>query len=250
MKLTFVGVGEAFDEKNGNTSFVLQTQNSNMLIDCGYAVPHALWKLYPSTDFLDAVYISHLHADHYFGIPALLNRMFIEKRSNELTILIHKNLKEDFMYAVNMGYRATFSNATFPIHIIELDENALTSYRNLSISCAPSYHSVPNYAVRFQDKSSSVCYSGDGAVTKQSMDLFQNTDLLVHEGFMFEKSPFPTHATIKHVVEIAKNQKVKKVAILHINAKERQDNLILIKQAFENNVFPVLFPNPKDSITT
>ena len=45
MKIQFVGVGEAFDETLPNNSQLLEWENTRLLIDCGYAVPHSLWKL-------------------------------------------------------------------------------------------------------------------------------------------------------------------------------------------------------------
>ncbi len=84
MKVEFVGVGEAFDETLPNNSQILQWGDSRLLIDCGYSIPHAFWKHHPDSEYLDAIYISHRHADHYFGLPSILVRMAEDGRKKKL----------------------------------------------------------------------------------------------------------------------------------------------------------------------
>ncbi|MEF9476067.1 MAG: hypothetical protein L0958_05190 [Candidatus Mariimomonas ferrooxydans] len=64
MEIVFLGVGEAFDETVPNNSHVVLS-DTTILLDCGYSVPAQLWKYNANPSFLDAIYISHRHADHY-----------------------------------------------------------------------------------------------------------------------------------------------------------------------------------------
>ena len=74
MKVVFIGVGEAGDENYPNNSSIILS-DTKLLLDCGFAVPQQLWRYNADQDLVDAIYISHMHADHYFGIPVLLIRM-------------------------------------------------------------------------------------------------------------------------------------------------------------------------------
>lgn len=68
MKITTIGCGNAFSNKNFNQSFVLEEDGRRMLIDCGVQTPNALTAAgYKPTDIND-IYISHLHADHIGGL--------------------------------------------------------------------------------------------------------------------------------------------------------------------------------------
>ena len=59
MKINFLGVGEAFDNVLPNTSILVSSKKTNILLDCGYSVPQQYFKLSNNPNFLDAIYISH-----------------------------------------------------------------------------------------------------------------------------------------------------------------------------------------------
>lgn len=72
MKITVLGCGTAFTGlKTYNQSFLIEENGEKLLIDCGEDTPKAL--LYHNVDIktIGGVYISHLHADHCFGIPRM-----------------------------------------------------------------------------------------------------------------------------------------------------------------------------------
>ena len=75
MKVIFLGVGEAFDEDVPNNSHLIETGKTKILLDCGMTATPQVWKYNKDQNFIDSVYISHWHADHYFGLPGLLLRM-------------------------------------------------------------------------------------------------------------------------------------------------------------------------------
>ncbi len=56
MKVIFLGVGEACDERVPNNSHLILS-DTKLLLDCGYSAPPQLWKYNPDASFLDAIYI-------------------------------------------------------------------------------------------------------------------------------------------------------------------------------------------------
>lgn len=68
MKITVIGCGNAFSKHNFNQSFLLQEGGQSLLIDCGYQVPAALIHHGIRLADIDAIYISHAHADHIGGL--------------------------------------------------------------------------------------------------------------------------------------------------------------------------------------
>jgi ribonuclease Z len=64
------------------------------LIDCGEATQIQLRKFKAKFQRIDHVFISHLHGDHFFGLPGLLGSMHLLGRQQELTIYGPPALKE------------------------------------------------------------------------------------------------------------------------------------------------------------
>jgi ribonuclease BN (tRNA processing enzyme) len=71
MKLTFIGTGSAFTMSNFQSNMLLEDSGKRLLIDCGGDARHALAKLGLGAKDIDALYVSHLHADHIGGIEWL-----------------------------------------------------------------------------------------------------------------------------------------------------------------------------------
>ena len=71
MKITVIGCGNAFSNLNYNQCFLIEENNSRMLIDCGQltmgALKHANVDLKSITD----IYISHAHSDHCGSLEAM-----------------------------------------------------------------------------------------------------------------------------------------------------------------------------------
>ena len=73
MKITFLGTGGAFaSAEQGQSNMLIESDSGKkLLIDCGMTAPYQLEKLGLTANDIDAVYISHLHADHVGGMEWL-----------------------------------------------------------------------------------------------------------------------------------------------------------------------------------
>jgi ribonuclease BN (tRNA processing enzyme) len=94
MKLTFAGVGSAFTtERYWQTMFLLESAlGKKMLIDCGSDARFALAELGVGPDDIDAVYISHLHADHIGGLEWLAFCTYFNPNSERPTLFMNTDL--------------------------------------------------------------------------------------------------------------------------------------------------------------
>jgi ribonuclease BN (tRNA processing enzyme) len=70
MELVALGTGSAFTLKNFQSNYLLKGEK-NLLIDCGGDIRFSLKEQNMSYKDIDAVYISHLHADHQGGLEYL-----------------------------------------------------------------------------------------------------------------------------------------------------------------------------------
>lgn len=87
LELQMIGTGSAFAKTYFNNNALLTDGAFTLLIDCGVTAPLALHRLGKSFDDVDAVLITHIHADHVGGLEELAFKMkFTYKRKIKLYI--------------------------------------------------------------------------------------------------------------------------------------------------------------------
>ncbi|MDR9852842.1 MBL fold metallo-hydrolase [Paenibacillus sp. VCA1] len=87
LELQMIGTGSAFAKNYFNNNALLRDGAFTLLIDCGVTAPLALHRLGKSFEDVDAVLITHIHADHVGGLEELGFKMkFTYKRKIKLYI--------------------------------------------------------------------------------------------------------------------------------------------------------------------
>jgi ribonuclease Z len=242
MKIVFLGVGEATDETLPNNSHIVLSK-INILLDCGYSIPRELWKYDSNPDFLDAIYISHPHADHYFGLPAYLIRLNQDGRKKLLTIICHKKLISQIKDLLEFGYKGTAAKYGYEIKFIEAKEGEILKFNEVEMEFAPTMHSVKNFAVRVSDGKKVICYSGDGMFVDRTENLYREADLVVHESFTFDEK-VEGHAIVTDLVSMAQRNGIKCLALTHIRRDVRKDKIDRIKKYISGQNIKVILPEP------
>ena len=108
-QLGLIGCGEAFDTGFGNNSCIFFGERlPTVLFDCGYQIPERLWALAPGLRSVDAVYLTHFHADHAMGLAPLIVRQIFHiiaeiNRAGMTILLVEQNAHQALRLA-SRGY--------------------------------------------------------------------------------------------------------------------------------------------------
>ncbi len=94
-------------------------------------------------------------------------------------------------------------------------------FRNAQLEFAVSSHSVLNFAIAVSRDGRKYAYSGDGNFNDHTRRLYQSCSLLVHEAYAFG-SIVQGHAQIADLVRMAEQQKIKRLALTHIQREVRK----------------------------
>jgi len=215
IRIRYIGTGEAFDEELPNTSLVFDGAR-RVLLDCGYSVPQVLWRAHSADpDWLDAVYISHFHADHCFGLPALCIRMAEDGRTRDLPIFGGPGSAAATEHLLDTGYTGLPGKLPFAVRCIEVQPESDLGFGPLVLRVAASRHPVPCWAVRISQGTTAVCYSGDGGPTAETEGLYRGAALLVHEAYFPEPSSKRSHASVPEVLQMAAGLGVGTLHLVH-----------------------------------
>ena len=213
MEVRVIGCGEAFDSGLGNNAYLLAGGGRRVLIDCGYQIPERLW----ASDLhriLDAVYFTHTHADHAFGIVPLLVRYWEERRRKPLTIIGHRGVKSFVFKALELGFPGFSARLSFPLEFVVVKPGVTVSWAGLVLDTARSQHGVTNLSVRFTEGTRTCAFSGDGAVTHETEELYRDVDLLFHELFSVRRK-VPGHTNVAGIRALADNARPARIVVAH-----------------------------------
>lgn len=242
MKVVFLGVGEAFDENYPNNSALILTDKTKLLLDCGFTVPPQMWKFNPDPNFLDAIYISHQHADHFFGLPAILLRMWEGGKERALTIICQKELKDSFQDFMDFAYKDFTKKFKYKINLVESEEEKTIEFQDLKLSFKKTVHSGENLAVKINDGKNVIAYGGDGSPIAGS-DFYKNLDLLILETYLYDKEIIG-HSSIVSAISFAENNNVKCLALAHINRDFRKNDLSKVRDKIKSDKVKIIIPEP------
>lgn len=240
MKVVFLGVGEAFDENTPNNSHLIVTDKTNLLLDCGLTAAPQVWKYNFDPNLLDAVYISHWHADHYFGLPGLLLRMWEGGRTSPLTIISRVGFKEQFKKLMDLAYLGFIDKFKYEINIIESNDEV--EFNDLKLSFSQTVHSGENFAVKISADGKTVAYSGDGSPVAGT-DFYKNLDILILETYLYDIEKIG-HSSIVSAIKFAEENDDKCLALTHINRDFRKNDLPKIKDKITSDKVKIIIPEP------
>lgn len=190
MRLTFLGTGDAFGAGGRfQTCFLLESGESRVLIDCGATSLAALKAEGIDPDTIDAVLLTHLHGDHFGGVPLLiLEAVVASGRSRPLTIAGPPETEERIKRLGDALYPAMWRHEP-GFELIFLEMEHLTTHRvtGLDITPHPVEHSeaANSSGLRIEGEGKILAYTGDSGWTETLIPLAQGADLLVAECYYF-----------------------------------------------------------------
>ncbi|MBE9520230.1 MAG: MBL fold metallo-hydrolase [Proteobacteria bacterium] len=250
MQIIFLGVGEALDAKQPNTSILVlpdnQQQNGQILLDCGFTTPHQYFKLHSSPEELDLVWISHFHGDHFLGVPLLILRFWEMNRQNPLTIVGQNGIADKISQALELAYPGLQNRLGFPLVFKEISPEAPLQINTIEWQTAFNEHSQPCLSLRLNQDDRSLFYSGDGRPTPATLLLAAGCDIIIHEAYRFQEDT-PGHGSIAGCIDFAKKAGVKRLALLHIQHADRLQFMPEIhKMVNQLDTIEILLPESGD----
>ena len=233
MRVTFAGVGEAFDETLANTSLLVESDTGSILLDCGFTAPPPFWELAEHPLDLDGVYLTHFHGDHWLGLPALLVRSMEEGRTKPLSILGQPGVEDKVRALMELAYAGTLAKAGFDLRFTECAPGREVELAGFRLTFAAGDHSVPCLAVRVENGGKSLFFSGDGPPTEATRVLARGCTLAVHETFTLDPVK-PAHGTLDSSLAFARETGAEALALVHINRRVRREQREVILARLAN----------------
>jgi len=116
LDVVFLGTsGSAPTARRATSATLIRRGGDRLLIDCGEGTQRQLLRSDVGLIDLEEVFLTHLHADHYLGLPGMLKTFALRGREVPLTLYGPVGLR-DLLAAL----RRVFGNLTYPVETVEL----------------------------------------------------------------------------------------------------------------------------------
>jgi ribonuclease Z len=174
LSLSILGCGSATPTTWQNpTAQLLIVRNNHFLIDCGEHTQVALRRMKLRFTKIDHIFISHLHGDHYFGLPGLLSSFHLLGRKKSLTIFAPPQLEA----IIKLQFEASGTQLTFPLKFVATQTRTkalIFEDDRCRVYSFPLHHSLPTTGFLFEEKPK------DLKIIKAALDRYQVPVYAIH----------------------------------------------------------------------
>jgi ribonuclease BN (tRNA processing enzyme) len=223
MKVQFLGSGDAFGSGGRfNTCFFVQDLMGAFLVDCGASSMIAIRKFGVDPNSIRAVLITHLHGDHFGGLPFLiLDAQLVSRRTAPLTIAGPPGLRDRLVAAMeNFFPGSTKIERRFELAVRELEPHMAQNVEGIDVTPYIVKHpsGAPPFALRLTVDGKVLCYSGDTEWVDGLREAAEGADLLIAEAYFFDKK-IKFHLDFSTLASRLSELGAKRVILTHMSAE-------------------------------
>jgi len=159
-------------------------------VDCGASSLIALKRGGVDPGTVDAVVVTHLHGDHFGGLPFFVLDAQFTHRDRALVLAGPPGLEARAKQAMEVFFPGSSeTKQRFPLRFVELSPRTPTPIGTAMVEGIPVVHAsgAPAYALRLALDGKVISYSGDTEWTDALTEVSHGADLFIAEAYYFDK---------------------------------------------------------------
>jgi ribonuclease Z len=238
MRFAFLGTSGAVPSADRDTtSLVFDADTGAFLVDCGGSPVQRLRRLGIDPLALSHVVITHIHPDHAYGLPALVQNLMLLGRTAPLTVVCRREHVAPLRTLLGV-FDQWERPGVYPVSLSPIvpDVGAPAfALGPLAVCTAPNDHGrMANFAVRVDGGAAgAVVYSSDTRPCDAVIALARGADTLVHEATFpqRDRGRFGVHSTAAEAGQVAARAGVRRLILAHIEADYHAETDALAAEA-------------------
>lgn len=240
MRLTVLGSGTcAATAQRSMAGYLLDLPDRQVLLDIGDGALRRLLETGASYRDVDAIFISHLHADHVSDlVPFLWAMRYTPSFTREKPLRVFGPPGITSWYErVAAAFGEWLRTLPFPFEVVEKFQESW-DYEGSRITTLPVRHGVTANGYRVEHGAHALAYSGDTGFCAEIVELARDADLLLLEcSFPMQAEEMETHLRPDAVAKIAELSRARKIVLTHMYPECDQTDLLAEIRAYSSADF-------------
>jgi ribonuclease Z len=221
----FLGSSGAIPGRDRDTtSLVFVGESDAVLVDCGGSPAQKLLLAGVDPLALSRVVITHIHPDHAYGLPSLVQTLFLLGRQAPLHLACREEHEASLRALLGL-FGLLERPGMFPLvwePVPQRERFAVGTPGGFAITASPNAHAgMPNMALRFEASGRpAVVYSSDTEPCAAVEALARGAHTLIHDATFSARRPrgIGAHSTAAQAGEVAARAGVARLILAHIDA--------------------------------
>jgi ribonuclease BN (tRNA processing enzyme) len=222
LAVTFAGSGDAFGS-GGRYQACIHLRapgQAPVLLDCGATSLSALRACGLDPGEVSTVLISHLHGDHFGGLPFLILDGQFTRRTSPLAIAGPPGTTDRLRQAMEASFPGSHgARRRFGVDVTELAPGATAAVNGVEVASWEVDHpsGAPPLALRLRLGGAAIAYTGDTAWTESLIPAARGADLLIAEAYYYDKA-IPYHLSYTDLVTHRGRLTSHRIVLTHMSA--------------------------------
>jgi len=239
ISLTILGTGDAFASGGrAQAGYLIEAPGKRILLEAGPSVLTEMKRHGIAADSLDAVIISHLHGDHFGGLPFLfLEYMWERPRKHPVIIAGPRNLEQrTWILMRTMFSRFNLEKIQKKIKWVVLEPKTTLKIAGMKVSTIRSPHTKPDVSLSLKLvlDGKTMVFSGDTGWNEHLVAFSEGADLMLCECTYYESDHLRFHMNYPELKHHRARFNVGRMILTHIGRETMNHSSdIEIEMAFD-----------------
>jgi len=220
--VTFAGCGDAFGS-GGRFQACIHLRQAGLaapvLLDCGATSLTALRRCGLDPGEIGVVFVSHLHGDHFGGLPFLILDGQFSRRATPLVVAGPPGTSQRLTTAMECMFPGSSQvQRRFEVSVVELGPGRTAEVAGITTEAFQASHpsGAPALVLRLTIGGTVIAYTGDTAWIPAIGEASHQADLLIAEAYYWDK-PVPHHLRYADLLDHERDITARRVVLTHLS---------------------------------